>query len=162
MNSHSAKGHYIQRARPTVINHILFLIAHYIIHIDFNPVARAENSRICCNVLSPRWPRIFNKQVCYADLKRLMESLNVHIKWIPSHPISSRLLTKWKALIANYSINWVTGSLHIMWWNYYPQIRSPSLIHDTCIEVTYLFRCVYTWHAWWKHENTWYHMINSF
>lgn len=53
MNSYSAKGHYIQGARPTAINHILFLIAHYIIHIDFNPVASAENSRICCNVSSP-------------------------------------------------------------------------------------------------------------
>ena len=42
MNSYSAKGHYIQGARPTAINHILFLIAHHIIRIDFNPVASAE------------------------------------------------------------------------------------------------------------------------
>lgn len=53
MNSYSAKGHYIQGAWLTVINHILLHIAHYIIRIDFNPVASSENPRIRYNVSSP-------------------------------------------------------------------------------------------------------------
>ncbi len=94
--------------------------------------------------------------VCYADLRRLMEDLNFHIKWIPSHPISSRLRTKWKALIANYSINWVTGSLHMMWWNYSPQIRSPSLIHEPArshVPVSVDLHII---------NRIWYYMINMF
>ncbi len=46
MDSNSARGHYSQGAQPTVINRILFLIAYYIIHIDFNPVASAESEEL--------------------------------------------------------------------------------------------------------------------
>lgn len=48
MNTYSAKGHYIQGARPSAINHILFLIAHYIIHIDLTqlPVLKTEHFAI--------------------------------------------------------------------------------------------------------------------